>query len=55
MDRRTAGVGPQRRLAEAVGSTPDIWLWLQMAYDFARAMKREAEIKRDERPVALAG
>jgi antitoxin HigA-1 len=53
----SAGISPEMalRLAKAFGSTPDMWLRLQMAYDLAQALKREAEITRDVRPVALAG
>ena len=53
----TAGISPEMalRLAKAFGSTPDMWLRLQMAYDLAQALKREPEITRDVRPVALAG
>ena len=53
----SAGISPEMalRLAKAFGSTPDLWLRLQMAYDLAQALKREGEITRDVRPVALAG
>jgi addiction module HigA family antidote len=32
------------RLAKAFGSTPDMWVRLQAAYDLAQARRREAEI-----------
>jgi len=32
------------RLAKAIGSTPDMWVRLQAAYDLAQARRREAEI-----------
>jgi antitoxin HigA-1 len=32
------------RLAKAFGSTPDMWVRLQAAYDLAQARQREAEI-----------
>jgi antitoxin HigA-1 len=52
----TAGISPEMalRLAKAFGSTPDMWLRLQMAYDLAQAVKREPEITRDVRPVTTA-
>ncbi len=33
------------RLSKAFGSTPDLWLRLQMAYDLAQARDRAKEIK----------
>jgi addiction module HigA family antidote len=38
-----AGVSPDMavRLANAFGSTPEIWLKLQMAYDLAQARKKD--------------
>jgi antitoxin HigA-1 len=33
------------RLAKAFGSTPEMWLRLQAAYDLAQARKREGKIK----------
>ena len=53
----SAGISPEMalRLAKAFGSTPDMWLRLQMAYDLAQALKREPEITRDVQPVAMAG
>ena len=52
----SAGISPEMalRLAKAFGSTPDMWLRLQMAYDLAQALEREEEITRDVRPVAMA-
>ena len=52
----TAGVSPEMalRLAKAFGGTPDMWLRLQMAYDLAQALKREAEITKDVKPVTIA-
>lgn len=32
------------RIAKAFGSTPEMWLRLQTAYDLARVRKRESEI-----------
>lgn len=51
----TAGISPEMalRLAKAFGSTPELWLRLQLAYDLAQAQKREAEITRDVRKVAM--
>ena len=55
MDRRTAGVAPQLRLAEAYGSAPDMWLRRQMAYDdLAYATKFGAEITNDIHPFTMA-
>jgi addiction module HigA family antidote len=53
----SAGISPEMalRLAKAFGSTPDMWLRLQMAYDLARARKREGEITRNVRSVGVAG
>ena len=41
-----AGVSPEMaiRLAKAFGSTPEMWLRLQMAFDLARARQHEDEI-----------
>jgi antitoxin HigA-1 len=52
----TAGISPEMalRLAKAFGGTPDMWLRLQMAYDLAQALKREAEITKDVHPVGIA-
>jgi addiction module HigA family antidote len=38
-----AGVSPDMavRLAKAFGSTPELWLKLQMAYDLAQAQKKD--------------
>jgi addiction module HigA family antidote len=33
------------RLSKAFGSSPDLWLRLQSAYDLAQARKRESEIR----------
>ena len=53
----SAGISPEMapRLAKAFGSTPDIWLRFQMVYDLAQALKREGEITRNERTVAMVG
>ena len=42
-----AGVSPEMavRLAKAFGSTPDLWLKLQMQYDLAQALKNADKIK----------
>ena len=45
--------GPAPR--QSLRQPPDMWLRLQMAYDLAQALKREAEITRDLRPVTMAG
>lgn len=41
------------RLTKAFGGTAELWLRLQLAYDLAQAQKREAEITRDVRKVAM--
>jgi hypothetical protein len=33
------------RLSKAFGSTPDIWIKMQAAYDLAQALKREKQIR----------
>jgi len=33
------------RLAKAFGSSPEIWMRMQAAYDLAQARKQEAKIK----------
>jgi addiction module HigA family antidote len=42
-----AGVSPEMaiRLAKAFGGSPETWLKLQMQYDLAQALKREAALK----------
>lgn len=42
-----AGVSPEMaiRLEKAFGSSADMWLRLQLAFDLARARKRASEIK----------
>jgi addiction module HigA family antidote len=42
-----AGVSPEMaiRLAKAFGSTPELWLGLQMQYDLAQAARAAARIK----------
>jgi len=51
-----AGVSPEMaiRLAKAFGGSPETWLKLQMQYDLAQALKREASLKvqRVTRPAA---
>lgn len=41
-----SGVSPEMaiRLSKAFGSTPEMWLRLQMTYDLAQVRKREGEI-----------
>jgi antitoxin HigA-1 len=41
-----AGISPEMaiRLEKAFGSSADMWLRLQLAYDLARARKREGKI-----------
>ena len=41
-----AGISPEMaiRLSKAFGSTPEMWLRLQMAYDLAQARQHEGEI-----------
>jgi addiction module HigA family antidote len=41
-----AGISPEMaiRLSKAFGSTPEMWLRLQMAYDLAQARQHESEI-----------
>jgi len=40
-----SGVSPEMaiRLSKALGSTPDVWLGIQMDYDLARAEKRAVD------------
>ena len=42
-----AGVSPEMaiRLSKAFGSTPDIWIRMQAAYDVAQARTRQGQIK----------
>lgn len=42
-----SGVSPEMsiRLSKAFGSTPDVWLGLQMEYDLAQAEKHAGRIK----------
>ena len=42
-----AGISPEMaiRLSKAFGTTPDIWIRMQAAYDIARAKGREGQIK----------
>jgi addiction module HigA family antidote len=42
-----AGISPEIaiRLTKAFGSTPEIWLHMQLAYDLSAARKRESKIK----------
>ncbi len=42
-----AGISPEMaiRLSKAFGTTPDIWIRMQAAYDIARAKGREDQIK----------
>ncbi len=42
-----AGVSPEMaiRLSKAFGSTPEVWLGLQLDYDLARASKSAARLK----------
>lgn len=51
----SAGISPRiaLRLAKAFGGTLDMWFRLQMACDLAQAIKREADITRDVRPVSV--
>lgn len=41
------GISPEMaiRLSKAFGSTPEMWLRLQLAYDLAKAREREDQIK----------
>ena len=41
-----AGISPEMaiRLSKAFGTTPDIWIRMQAAYDIARAKGRERQI-----------
>ena len=50
-----SGISPEMalRLARAFGSSPEIWLGLQMDYDLAQAQKKAGKIKvRDLRRAA---
>ena len=42
-----AGISPEmaNRLSQAFGTTPDIWIRMQAAYDIAQAKGREDQIK----------
>ncbi len=42
-----SGISPEMaiRLSKAFGSTPETWLRMQLAYDFAQARKDESKIK----------
>lgn len=42
-----AGVSPEMaiRLSKAFGTTPDIWIRIQAAYDIAQAKRRQDQIK----------
>jgi len=42
-----AGISPEMaiRLSKAFGGSPEVWLGMQMQYDLAQAMKREADIQ----------
>jgi addiction module HigA family antidote len=42
-----SGISPEMaiRLSKAFGSTPEIWLRMQLAYDLAQTRKNEARIK----------
>jgi antitoxin HigA-1 len=42
-----SGISPEMaiRLSKAFGSTPETWLRMQVAYDFAQARKGENKIK----------
>ncbi len=42
-----AGVSPEMaiRLSKAFGTTPDIWIRMQAAYDIAQVKKREDQIQ----------
>jgi len=42
-----SGISPEMaiRLTKAFGSTPEMWLRMQLAYDLAQAWKDEARIK----------
>jgi antitoxin HigA-1 len=42
-----SGISPEMaiRLSKAFGSTPDVWLGLQMDYDLARAQLKSGTIK----------
>jgi antitoxin HigA-1 len=41
------GISPEMaiRLSKAFGSTPDTWIKLQAAYDLARALRHEKQIR----------
>jgi addiction module HigA family antidote len=43
-----AGISPEMavRLAKAFGSTPEMWLRLQMAYDLAQVRRQKISVKR---------
>jgi addiction module HigA family antidote len=55
-----AGISPEMaiRLSKAFGSSPEVWLGLQMEYDLAQAEKHASRIKikrvtaRQQRPAA---
>ncbi len=52
-----AGISPEMavRLSKAFGSTAEMWLKLQMAYDLARALKHASRIRvRRYQPESIA-
>jgi len=48
---RTAGIPPEMavRLAKAFGSSPEMWLRLQVSYDLAQVHQDEIEVRRYRR------
>jgi addiction module HigA family antidote len=50
--RGKSGVRPEMavRLSKAFGSSPEVWLGLQMQYDLAQVRKNEASIKVERIP-----
>jgi len=48
-----AGVSPEMavRLSAAFGGSPQVWITMQAAYDYAKARMREAAIRATVRPV----
>lgn len=49
-----AGISPEMaiRLSKAFGSSPEVWLGLQMEYDLAQAEKRAGTIKVNRIPAS---
>lgn len=51
-----AGISPEMaiRLSKAFGSSPEVWLGIQMEYDLAQAVKQAGQIKVKRITVAIS-